>query len=286
MTTYALTGATGQLGAITIGELAARIGAENVVALVRDPARLSEWAARGVRVRLCDFDRPETLGPALAGVDRLLLIAGNAVGARVAQHDAVIAAAKAAGVSLIAYTSILRAPTCPIALAADHRATEAALAASGVPHVLMRHGWYADNYTAGLAAALDSGQILGAAGEGRISAASRADMAAGDATALIESKGGEIYEISGDSAFTMAEFAAEVARQAGRPVRYVNLPQAEYVAALEQAGLPDFIARMLGDSSFQTSKDVLYDTSGDLSRLIGRPTEPIAAVIARALGQT
>ena len=174
----------------------------------------------------------------------------------------------------------------PIALAADHRATEAALAASGVPHVLMRHGWYADNYTAGLAAALDSGQILGAAGEGRISAASRADMAAGDATALIESKGGEIYEISGDSAFTMAEFAAEVARQAGRPVRYVNLPQAEYVAALEQAGLPDFIARMLGDSSFQTSKDVLYDTSGDLSRLIGRPTEPIAAVIARALGQT
>lgn len=284
MTRYALTGATGQLGAYTISLLVERVGAENVTALARDPSQLADWAARGVSVRECDFDRPETLGPALAGVDRLLLIAGNAVGARVKQHADVIAAAKQAGVSLIVYTSILHAPDCPIALAADHRATEAELAASGVPHAVMRHGWYADNYTAGLAGALASGQILGCAGKGRISAASRADMADGDCTALINTRGGEVYEISGDSAFTMAEFAAEVSRQSGRTVTYVDLPQADYVAALEQAGLPDFIARMLGDSSLQTSKDVLYDTSGDLARLIGRPTEPVAAVIARALG--
>lgn len=284
MTTYALTGATGQLGAITIGLLAEQVGAENVVALARDPARLSDWAAKGVAVRECDFERIETLGPALEGVDRLLLIAGNAVGARVAQHDAVIAAAKAAGVSLIVYTSILHAPGCPIALAADHRATEASLAASGVPHVLMRHGWYSENFTVGIPAALASGQILGSAGQGRISAAPRADMAAGDAAALINAKGGEVYEISGDSAFTLGAFAAEAARQSGRPVVYVDLPQAEHVAALEAAGLPDFVARMFGDSSFQMSKDVLYDTSGDLARLIGRPTEPIAGAIARALG--
>jgi NAD(P)H dehydrogenase (quinone) len=284
VTRYALTGATGQLGAHTIALLVERVGAQNVVALARDPAQLADWAARGVTVRECDFDRGETLGPALEGVDRLLLIAGNAVGARVKQHADVIAAAKAAGVSLIAYTSILHAPTCPIALAEDHRATEAELAASGVPHVLMRHGWYADNYTAGLTGALASSQILGCAGAGRISAASRADMALGDCTALIEAKGGEVYEISGDSAFTMAEFAAEVSRQSGQPVAYVDLPKDEYVAALEAAGLPLFVARMFGDSSLQTSKDVLYDTSGDLARLIGRPTEPVAAVIARALG--
>jgi NAD(P)H dehydrogenase (quinone) len=283
VTRYALTGATGQLGAYTIALLVERVGAENVVALARDPARLADWAAKGVVVREADYDRPETLGPALAGVDRLLLIAGNAVGARVKQHDDVIAAARAAGVSLIVYTSILHAPSCPIALAEDHRATEASLAASGVPHAVMRHGWYADNYTAGLAGALASGQILGCAGEGRISAASRADMAAGDCTALIEAKGGEVYEISGDSAFTMSEFAAEVSRQSGKQVTYVDLPQAEYVQALEASGIPGLFARMLGDSSLQTSKDVLYDTSGDLSRLIGRPTEPVSQVIARAL---
>jgi NAD(P)H dehydrogenase (quinone) len=283
MTTYALTGATGQLGAHTIALLADRVGAENVVALARDPARLAGWAAKGVRVREADYDRPETLGPALKSVDRLLLIAGNAVGERVGQHSAVIDAAKVAGVGLIVYTSILHAPDCPIALADDHRATEALLAASGVPHALMRHGWYADNYTAGLAAALASGQILGCAGGGRISAASRADMAAGDCTALITAKGGEVYEIAGDCAFTMTEFAAEVARQAGKAVAYVDLSQADYVRALEDAGLPGFVARMFGDSSHQTSKDVLHDTSGDLARLIGRPTEPVAQVIARAL---
>ena len=221
-------------------------------------------------MRKADFDRPETLGPALAGVDRLLLIAGNAVGLRVSQHACVIEAAKAAGVSLIVYTSILHAPECPIALAEDHRATEALLAASGIAHVLMRHGWYCDNFTVGIPAALASGQILGSAGEGRISAASRADMADGDATALISSQGGEIHEICGDSAFTMAEFASEVARQSGQPVAYVNLPQADYIRALEDSGLPDFVARMFGDSSLQTSKDVLYDTSDDLARLIGR----------------
>ncbi len=284
MTTYALTGATGQLGAITIGLLAEQVGTENVVALARNPVRLDSWAAKGVRVRECDFDRPETFGPALEGVDRLLLIAGNAVGARVEQHDGLIAAAKAARVSLIVYTSILHAPACPIALAADHRATEASLAASGIPHVLMRHGWYSENFTVGIPAALASGQILGSAGQGRISAAPRADMAAGDTAALIHAKGGEVYEISGDSAFTLSEFAAEVSRQSGKAVTYVDLPQADHVAALEAAGLPDFVARMFGDSSFQMSKDVLYDTSGDLARLIGRPTEPIAGAIARALG--
>lgn len=283
MTTYALTGATGRLGAITIAELVDRVGAENVVALARDPFKLADWAAKGVTVRECDYDRPETLEPALEGVDRLLLIAGNAVGQRVAQHDAVIAAAKAAGVSLIVYTSILHAPDCPIALAADHRATEASLKASGIAHVFMRHGWYAENYTDGLPMAFASGRIVGCAGKGRISAASRLDMASGDATALIEAKGGEIYEISGDGAFTMAEFAAEVSRQSGKTIEYVDLPQADYVAALEAAGFPDFLAKMLGDSSYQTSKGVLYDTSGDLSRLIGRPTEPIAVTIARAL---
>lgn len=283
MTIYALTGASGQLGKFALAALVERAGAGNIVALVRDPAKLADWAAKGVDVRQADYDTPETLGPALAGVDRLLLIAGNATGQRERQHCAVIDAAKAAGVGLIAYTSILHADSNPIGLAGEHRATEALLAASGVPHVLLRNSWYSENYTGALAPAIASGQIVGAAGNGRISSATRADMGEAAAAALVTSKGGEVFEIAGDNAFTMAEFATEVSRTSGQPVAYVDLPMAEYSKGLQAVGLPDYIANMIADSSYQASKDALFDDSGDLSRLLGRPTTPIAATIAKAL---
>jgi len=283
MTTYAIAGASGQLGRFTLEELLARVPASDVVALARDPGKLADMAARGVSVREADYTRPETLGPALAGVDRLLLISGNAVGQRLPQHQAVIDAAKAAGVSLIAYTSILHADTCPIGLAKEHRATEAALAASGVPFVLLRNGWYNENFTGALGPSVEHGAVIGAAGEGRISAASRADYGAAAAAALVSARGGEVYELAGDSAFTMAGFAAELAKQAGKPVAYVNMSEADYAKALEGVGLPDFIAAMLADSSFQSSKDALFDEGHALSKLTGRPTTPIAESIAKAL---
>ncbi|WP_333838362.1 NAD(P)H-binding protein [Novosphingobium sp.] len=277
---YAVAGASGQLGRLALGELIGRVGADKVVALARDPAKLAD---AGVAVRVADYDRPETLVPALAGVERLLLISGNAVGARVAQHKAVIDAAREAGVKLIAYTSILHADSSTIGLAEEHRQTEALLRESGLAFVLLRNGWYNENYTGALAPSVAHGAIIGAAGTGRIASATRADYAAAAAVALVSAQGGEVYELAGDAAFTMADFAAEVAQVAGKPVAYVDMPKADYAAALEGVGLPGFIAQMVSDSSFESSKDQLFDDSHTLSRLIGRPTTPIAETIAAAL---
>lgn len=278
---YAIAGASGQLGRLALAELVARVGADKVVALVRDPAKLAD---AGVEVRHADYDKPETLEPALAGVERLLLISGNAVGARVPQHAAVIDAAKAAGVKLVAYTSILHADSSTIGLAGEHRATEDLLRASGLAFVLLRNGWYNENYTGALAPSVAHGAIIGAAGEGRIASATRADYAAAAAVALVSAQGGEIYELAGDEAFTMAQFAAQVSVAAEKPVAYVNMTKEAYAAALEGVGLPGFLCQMLADSSFESSKDQLFDDSHTLSRLIGRPSTPIAETIAAALG--
>ncbi|NBC36522.1 NAD(P)H-binding protein [Novosphingobium sp. FSY-8] len=282
MTVYAIAGATGQLGRKALDDLLTRVDPTDVVALARDPAKLVDYAEQGVAVRLADYDAPATLTAALAGVDNLLLISGNAVGARVAQHGAVIDAAKAAGVSFIAYTSILHADESPIGLAQEHRDTEALIVASGIPHALLRNTWYMENYTGSLAPALQFGVISGAAGDGRIAAATRADLGAAAAAVLADGITG-VHELAGDSAFTMGDFAAEVAAQSGKPVAYVNMTQADYQAQLEGVGLPGFIAAMVADSSFQTSTGALFDDSGALSALIGRPTATYQQAIAAAL---
>lgn len=277
---YAVAGASGQLGKLVLAALVEQVGAGKVAALVRTPAKLAD-AAAGVSVRAFDYDAAD---PAvLAGVERLLLISGSEVGKRGPQHQAVIDAAKAAGVGLIAYTSILHAPTSTIGLAQEHRATEAALAASGLPHILLRNGWYNENYTGALAPSIAHGAIIGAAGEGRICSASRADYAAAAVAALVGGAAGDVHELAGDEAFTMADFAAHVARIAGKPVAYVDMSQADYAAALEGVGLPGWLAAMLANSSFASSQDALFDDSHTLSRLIGRPTTPIADTVAAAL---
>ncbi len=217
MPTYAVTGASGKLGRLVLDELLGQTDAANVVALVRDPAALQEYAQRGVQVRKADYDDPAGHETALHGVDRVLLISGNAVGERERQHGNVIAAAKKAGVSYLAYTSILKGDKSRLALAPVHVATETLLAGSGLKHDVLRNGWYSENYTGGLAQALESGTIFGAAGQGKLSTASRRDLAAGAAAALLRGEGGHIYELAGDSGWTMDEFAAEVPRQAGKP---------------------------------------------------------------------
>jgi NAD(P)H dehydrogenase (quinone) len=280
---YAIAGASGQLGKLALAELIARVGAANVVALARDPAKLADFAAQGVTVRVADYTQPETLASALVGVERLLLISGNAVGQRVPQHKAVIVAAAAAGVGLIAYTSVLHADISTIGLAEEHRQTEAALKAGGVPFVLLRNGWYNENYTGALAPSIAHGAIIGAAGNGRISSASRADYAAAAAGALVSAKGGEVYELAGDASFTMAEFAVAVSAAADKPVSYVDMTKDDYAQALLSVGLPEVIANMLADSGFESSKDQLFDDGHALSLLLGRPTTPIADSIAKAL---
>jgi NAD(P)H dehydrogenase (quinone) len=280
-----VTGATGQLGRLVVEALLKRVPASSVIAGVRDTAKAADLAARGVELRIADYDKPETLVAAFRGVERLLLISGNAVGQRTRQHTAVIDAAKAAGVTLIAYTSVLRADTSKLGLAVEHKATEAALAASGVPHVLLRNGWYLENFAGRVATALQFGEVATCAGDGRFSAATRADYAEGTAAVLASADGhaGRRLELAGSMSFSMDEFAALIGRLAGRTIACRKLAKADYEALLVKAGLPDFVAAILGNSDASAADGWLFDDSRTLEQLIGRPTTPVAAIVEAAV---
>lgn len=282
----AITAATGQLGQLVVEQLLTRVSASSVVAVVRNPAKAAPLAARGVIVRAASYDDPAALERAFAGVEKVLLISGSDLGRRVEQHRNVIAAAQRAGARLVVYTSVLRAHASPLTLAADHFATEQTLRQSGVPFVILRNGWYHENYTAGLPAALQHGALVGSAGQGRISSAARADYATAAAIALT---GGapvnEIYELAGDTSYTLAEFAAEVSRQSHQSVPYVNLSEADYAGVLEKAELPRPFAEMIASGDAGVAQGAVFDDQKTLSRLIGRPTTPVADAIRAALRQ-
>ena len=285
-----VTGATGQLGALVIDALLRTAPAAEIAGLVR-PAeggarfKAERLEALGVQARTGDYGDPASLRTALAGIERLLFISSSELDRRLAQHGHVVEAAAAAGIELIAYTSVLHADRSPLGLAEDHRRTEALLAASGVPTVLLRNGWYTENYMASVPAALAHDALLGAAGEGRIASAARADYAEAAAAVLTsnDDQAGRTYELAGDGAYTLAELAAELSRQAGRSIAYTDLPRAEFEQALLGAGLPPFLAALLADSDAGAAKGALFDESGDLRRLIGRPTTPLATSVATAL---
>lgn len=282
-----ITGASGQLGHLVIAELLKTVPASHVVAVARNVDKAADLAALGVHVRHGDYTKPETLNSALQGADKILLISSDAIGARVAQHSAVIDAAKRAGVRLLAYTSVLQADTSSLGLADEHRQTEAALKAFGVPAVVLRNGWYHENYTAGLPTALAKGQLFGSAGEGRISSAARADYAAAAAAVLTsgDDQAGNVYELAGDTSYTLTDLAAEVSRQGQKPFPYVNLPEAEYKAALLKAGLPEVFAELLANSDAAAAEGALQNDDRQLSRLIGRPTTPFSESVAQALAR-
>lgn len=279
-----VTGASGQLGRLVIQSLLKIVPAAGIVAAVRQPAAVADLAALGVQVRQADYAQPATLDAAFQGATKVLLISSSALGERVAQHGNVIDAARRAGVALLAYTSLLHADTSPLGLAAEHTATEALLRASGVPHVLLRNGWYTENYLASLPAVLQHGAVIGSAGEGRIASAARADYADAAAAVLTrDDQAGQVHELAGDTSYTLAEFAAEVGRQTGRAIPYVNLPEADYRGALLGAGLPEPLAHLLADSDVGASKGGLFDDGHRLSALIGRPTATLAAMVEAAL---
>jgi NAD(P)H dehydrogenase (quinone) len=280
-----VTGATGQLGRLVIADLLKIAPTAHLIGLVRTPATAKDLADRGVELRTADYNDPASVAAALRGADKVLLISSSEVGQRVAQHRNVIDAAKAAGVKLLAYTSILHADTSPMALATEHRETEALIRASGVPFALLRNGWYTENYTGNVAAAVQHGAVLGSAKDGRISSAARADYAAAAAVVLAsrENQAGKIYELAGDTGFTLSEYAAEIARQSGKPVVYKDLPEADYKAALQTVGLPEAFAALLAESDAKAAKGSLYDNSGQLSGLIGHPTTPLAQSVKAAL---
>jgi len=279
-----ITGASGQLGQHVIAELLKKTAASNIVAAVRNVAKARHLAALGVQVREADYGRPETLDSAFRGAEKILLISSSEVGQRVPQHRNVIDAAKRAGVKLIAYTSVLRADTSVLGLADEHRATEADIRASGLPYTLLRNGWYLENYAEHLEPVLAHGAVLGAAGEGRISAAARADYAAAAVAVLTMRTAPEaVYELAGTASFTLAELAAEVARQSGKEIVYNDMPQAQYKAVLLEIGVPESMARLLSDSDAGAKQGALEGSGAALRALIGRPTATLAAALQAAL---
>ena len=277
----AITGATGQLGRLVIEKLLAKVPAADLVGLVRSPSKATDL---GIAVREADYSQPQTLETALQGIDTLLLISSSEVGQRAVQHRNVIAAAPKAGVGRIVYTSLLRADASPLSLAAEHADTEAQLKASGIPNTILRNGWYTENYTGSVPGAVAAGAFIGSAGSGRIASAPRADYADAAVTVLTTpGHDGQTYELAGDQAYTLAELAAEISRQTGKDIPYRNLPAADYAAALQGFGLPDWLAQAYAGWDVDASNGALFDDHKQLSKLIARPTTPLSKAVEAAL---
>jgi NAD(P)H dehydrogenase (quinone) len=278
--TIGVTGATGQLGRLLVRRLKENASAQ-VIALVRSPQKAADL---GVTVREADYDKPETLDNALTGIDTLLLISGNEVGKRIVQHRNAIEAAKKNRVKRIVYTSILHADTTPLSFGDEDLATEAAIRSSGITYTILRNGWYTEMYTNFIPSALASGAFIGCAGSGKISSATRLDLAEAAVMVLAtEGHQGRIYELAGDTAYTLFELAAAVSKQTGKNLPYRNLSMPEYAAALKDFGVPEGKAQAIAGFDVAASQDALYDNSRQLSKLIGRPTTPLSKAVAEAL---
>ncbi|MDH4992354.1 SDR family oxidoreductase [Aquamicrobium lusatiense] len=283
-----VTGATGQLGRLIVRELLRRVPASHIVAGVRSPDHevIRQFNADGIEVRVADYAQPDTLAKAFDGIDRLLLISSTAGRERVAYHQNVIKAAKAANVGLLAYTSLLHANRATSGLADDHKSTEASLRASGQPFVLLRHGWYTENHTPSVHTALQYGAVIGSAGEGRFSSATRADYAVAAAIVLTrDGQAGRIYELAGDESYNLADLASTISAAAGKPVSYQDLPKAKFKQALTGMGLPDVVAELIAEADIGASRGELEDNSRQLSALIERPTTSYRQVIKTAVAE-
>ncbi|SDN59377.1 SDR family oxidoreductase [Streptomyces wuyuanensis] len=280
-----VTGASGHLGRLVVERLLETgVPAAGIAAVVRDKDKAADLASRGIELRIADYGDPETLAGAFRSGDRVLLISGNEVGRRVPQHTAVVSAARAAGVAQLAYTGVLGGPEADFELAAEHKVTEQAILDSGLPYTFLRNGWYTENYTEQLAPVLEHGAVVASAGEGRIASATRADYAAAAAAVLTgEGHLGRAYELSGDTAWSMAEYAAEVAKQSGKEIAHRNVPAGTHLEILTGAGVPAPFAAILVDVDRAVERGLLARGDGDLSRLIGRPTTPLAETVAAAL---
>ncbi|BBJ39903.1 NAD(P)-dependent oxidoreductase [Streptomyces antimycoticus] len=282
----AVTGATGQLGRLVVEDLLRRgVAPHDIIATGRDTDRLADLAERGVLVRQADFADSAGLTEAFKGARKVLLVSTTTVGERFDNHTRAIDAAKRAGAQLIAYTSTLNAHSANMILADAHSKTERYLRDSGVPWVVLRNGWYLDNYTSQVPLYLQTGAVPGSAGTGRVSAASRRDYAEAAATVLTsEGHAGSVYELGGDTAFTLTELAAALSTASGQGVVYHDLPVEQYRSALLGAGLPAEMAEVLSDSDLGLKRGELFTASSDLRRLIGRPTTTLADALTEALG--
>lgn len=276
-----ITGATGHLGRLVVEKLKDKADAGSIVALVRNTEKAKDL---GVEAREFDYDKPELLVESLKGIEKLLLISGSDLGQRARQHANVVNAAKKAGVKKIVYTSLLHTGNTTVSLAEEHLPTEKSVIESDIPYTILRNGWYTENHTSSISGVLAAGAVFGSAGNGKFSSAARADFAEAAVVVLTETgHEGKIYELAGDEAYTLAEYAAEIARQTGKNVVYNNLPVGEYAQVLESFGLPGFVAEAIASWDVSASKGDLFNDSKTLSKLIGRPTTPLSEAVKNAL---
>ncbi|WDT87265.1 SDR family oxidoreductase [Alteromonas sp. 009811495] len=287
MNMIAVTGANGQLGQMVIDALLVSQAPHNIVALVRNPDNASSLKEKGVVVRKANYNLPETLTDALDGVSKLLLISGTEFGKRVEQHKAVIDAAIRQNVSLIAYTSLIKASTSPLLLAQEHKDTEAYLKDVNAPFVILRNGWYTENYTENVASVLAMGAVAGAAKQGVISTASRQDYAEAAAAVLVTKQDyiGKTLELAGDSGFTLSEYAQAISEATGKHIDFIDMDEQAYRQALIDAGLPEAMAVAIADSEHYAATGWLHDDSHTLSALIGRPTTSLQSSLDSALNK-
>jgi NAD(P)H dehydrogenase (quinone) len=283
----AVTGATGHLGRLVVtGLLDAGVPADQVVAVVRDPAKATDLADRGVQVRQAEYSDPTALKAALSGVDRLLLVSGSEVGQRVPQHTNVIEAAKAAGVGFLAYTSAPKVDDTPLLVAPEHKVTEDLIAASGLPAVILRNNWYFENYDQQITQAAETGTLIGSSGAGRIQAASRPDFAAAAVAVLTaEQPTPAVLELGGDEGWTLADLAAAVAAETGREVDYRDLSHEEHAQALAGFGLDEMMVGFVVGIDQAVAQGALDTGSTALSELIGRPTTTLAQYVHTVLSR-
>lgn len=279
-----VTGATGKLGRLVVQELLDSQPAGDIVAIVRDEAKAADLAATGVQVRVASYDDPSALRSALAGVDKLLLVSSNEVGRRIPQHMNVIDAAKAAGVKHLVYTSAPKATTSALVLAPEHKATEEYLAQSGLTYTILRHGWYTENYVQAAQTAAQTGKLVSAAGKGRVASATRADYAAGAVAVLLgEGHEGKVYECSGDYAWDFDELANAISEISGKPVVYEPVSAPIMMGILRGGGLDEATAGFVAALDENTAAGLLSGCTGELSKLIGRPTTPLKEGLRTAM---
>lgn len=269
------------MGRLVVEKLKQRMEAQDLIALVRSPEKATDL---GIAARAFDYAKPETLAVGLQDIDHLMFISGSEIGKRAEQHRAVIEAAQQAGVKAVVYTSLLHADTSSLILAGEHLETEAMLKESGIPHTILRNGWYTENHYASIATSLQVGTLYGSAGQGKISSATREDYA--EAAAVVLARGdhkGEIIELAGDQDYTLAELAQEISRQAHREIPYVDLPEARYAEVLSSHGLPAAFARAVASFDVGASQGALFHEGKELSQLIGRPTTSLGEAVKQAL---
>lgn len=279
-----ITGATGQLGRLVIENLLKRVPAADLVAIVRDPAKAKDLAERGIEIRKASYDDPAALGAAFAGLDRLLLISSNEVGRRIPQHRNAIDAAKTAGVKHVVYTSAPKATTSALVLAPEHKATEEYLVASGLTYTVLRNNWYSENYAQQIRNGAATGEIVSAAGAGRVASAPRADYAEAAAVVLTSAgHEGKVYELAGDRAWDFHELAATISEVTGKPCVYKPVTPAELVERMKQAGADEGTAGFVAALDSNIAEGALAETTGDLSRLLGRPTTSLAETVRAVL---